>query len=266
MSPRDAAAATTYFAQRDAPEARSATSTPAGMTERGRLLATAGSRGLRVQACDNCHGPDGAGEPPAIPYLAGQGASYLMATLNAWRAGTRRNDAGMQMAVIARALTPEATVDVARYYSNLSAPPPESIEQVRSPPPRGQFVGREAEAVGTPDAGADSGIAGIRRLPAADLTTADPAKGHAILASGLHGCAACHSIPGIRGANGVVGPPLGGMAQRGFIAGQLPNRAAVLVAFLLDPPALVPSTGMPDTGLSREAALDIAAYLYTLEP
>jgi cytochrome c553 len=26
--------------------------------------------------CNNCHGPDGAGIPPAIPYLAGQYAQY----------------------------------------------------------------------------------------------------------------------------------------------------------------------------------------------
>ena len=119
--------------------------------------------------------------------------------------------------------------------------------------------------MGTSSAGANSAIAETRRLPAADLRTASPVRGQAILASGVHGCAACHSIPGVRGANGVVGPPLGSMAQRGFIAGQLPNRPDVLVAFLLDPPALVPSTGMPDTGLTREEALHIAAYLNTLE-
>ena len=62
----------------------------------------------------------------------------------------------------------------------------------------------------------------------------------------------------------MTGPPLDAMARRGFIAGQLPNRPEVLVAFLQDPPALVPRTGMPNTGLSREQALHIAAYLYTL--
>ena len=60
----------------------------------------------------------------------------------------------------------------------------------------------------------------------------DPARGRAILASGIHGCTACHAIPGIDTARGVVGPPLAGMAGRGLIAGQLPNRPGVLVAFL----------------------------------
>ena len=94
----------------------------------------------------------------------------------------------------------------------------------------------------------------------------DPARGRAIIASGVHGCAACHSIPGIRWPNGIVGPPLRGFSERGFIAGQLPNRPDVLVAFLQNPPAIVPQTGMPNVGLTTEQARDIAAYLYTLNP
>jgi cytochrome c1 len=56
------------------------------------------------------------------------------------------------------------------------------------------------------------------------------------------------------------------MARRALIAGQLPNRPDVLVAFLQDPASLVPATGMPDVRLSLEDARHIAAYLYTLEP
>ena len=93
----------------------------------------------------------------------------------------------------------------------------------------------------------------------------DPARGRAIIATGVHGCAACHTIPGIRFPAGIVGPPLGGLAQRGFIAGELPNRTDVLVAFLQNPPALVPQTGMPNVGLTLEQAQHIAAYLYSLE-
>jgi cytochrome c2 len=93
----------------------------------------------------------------------------------------------------------------------------------------------------------------------------DPARGQAILASGIHGCPACHAIPGVDTIKGVVGPPLAGLARRGSIAGQLPNRPGVLIAFLQDPPALVPETGMPDVGLTNEQARHVAAYLYTLE-
>lgn len=93
----------------------------------------------------------------------------------------------------------------------------------------------------------------------------DVARGRAIVASGEYGCAACHTIPDIRAPRGVVGPPLHGVAHRGLIAGRLPNTPAVLVAFLQNPPALAPETGMPNVGLSPEEARHVAAYLYTLE-
>jgi L-cysteine S-thiosulfotransferase len=94
----------------------------------------------------------------------------------------------------------------------------------------------------------------------------DPARGKAVVTGGQYGCTACHTVPGIQAPAGVVGPPLVGMARRAFIAGQLPNKPDVLVAFLQDPPSLVPETGMPDVRLGLQEARDIAAYLYTLEP
>lgn len=78
------------------------------------------------------------------------------------------------------------------------------------------------------------------------------------------GCGACHRIPGVRNARAMVGPPLDDYAQRGYIAGMLPNRPGNLVAWLRDPPAIRPGTAMPDLGLSEAQARDMAAYLYTL--
>ena len=93
----------------------------------------------------------------------------------------------------------------------------------------------------------------------------DAARGLALMAMGGFGCATCHAIPGVQAPKGVVGPPLGGMARRGFIAGQLPNKPGVMIAFLQNPPALVPQTGMPDVGLTTDEARHMAAYLYTLD-
>jgi cytochrome c1 len=93
----------------------------------------------------------------------------------------------------------------------------------------------------------------------------DATRGFALVATGAHGCQACHAVPGIRTPKGVAGPPLAGMARRGFIAGQLPNKPGLMVAFLQDPPALLPQTGMPNVGLTLDEARHIAAYLYTLE-
>ena len=78
------------------------------------------------------------------------------------------------------------------------------------------------------------------------------------------GCGTCHTIPGVTGADGKVGPPLVDFAERGFIAGELPNTAANLVRWILDPQDVEPGTAMPDLGLSRQAAADVAAFLYTL--
>jgi cytochrome c2 len=102
-------------------------------------------------------------------------------------------------------------------------------------------------------------------LDAKQVAGGDPARGLALMATGVHGCQACHAVPGIRTPKGVAGPPLAGMARRGFIAGQLPNKPGVMVAFLQNPPALVPTTGMPKVGLGLDEARHIAAYLYTLE-
>ena len=79
------------------------------------------------------------------------------------------------------------------------------------------------------------------------------------------GCGSCHMIPGIDGAQGLVGPPLDHMGKRIFIAGLLRNTPANMVTWLLDPQEIVPGNAMPDMGLSEEQARDITAYLYTLE-
>jgi cytochrome c2 len=107
---------------------------------------------------------------------------------------------------------------------------------------------------------------GTAAADAKQVPDGDPARGRAIVASGAQGCEACHAVPGMQAPRGVVGPPLGGMARRGFIAGQLPNKPEVLVAFLQNPAALVPETGMPDVRLGLAEARDVAAFLYTLEP
>jgi len=77
-------------------------------------------------------------------------------------------------------------------------------------------------------------------------------------------CGACHSIPGIPGAHGHVGPPLAGFARRIYIAGVLPNTPTNLVRWVINPPAIAPTTAMPVLGLTPHDARDVAAYLYTL--
>jgi cytochrome c2 len=91
----------------------------------------------------------------------------------------------------------------------------------------------------------------------------NPQRGKAVISAAQ--CGACHEIPGIVGADGRVGPPLGGFGDRTIIAGLLPNTPSNLVRWLRRPQAVKPGDAMPDTGLSPQQANDVAGYLYDLK-
>jgi cytochrome c1 len=80
-------------------------------------------------------------------------------------------------------------------------------------------------------------------------------------------CVGCHTIPGIPGATGTVGPNLAGIASRAKIAGgAVPNAGPDdLKKWILNPPALKPGTAMPNVGLTDDEATKIVAYLETLK-
>ena len=101
-------------------------------------------------------------------------------------------------------------------------------------------------------------------LPPPHLRVAggDPERG--AIAIAVYGCGGCHTIPGIRGARGTVGPPLTDFAVRGYVAGVRPNWPRHLVRWIVDPPAISPQTAMPALGVTEQESRDIAAYLYTL--
>jgi cytochrome c len=102
--------------------------------------------------------------------------------------------------------------------------------------------------------------------PAAVLEPGSPAAlGAQIIAT--KPCVGCHTIPGIPGANGQVGPNLAGVASRPKIAGgAVPNGGPDdLKKWILNPPALKPGTAMPNVGLTDDEATNIVAYLETLK-
>jgi cytochrome c553 len=86
LSPNDVADVAAYYAGVDAPFLP-LKAPDAALVKRGEVLAKVGSAERQIQACDNCHGPGGAGEPPAIPSLAGQYANYIAFTLREWQHG-----------------------------------------------------------------------------------------------------------------------------------------------------------------------------------
>jgi len=72
----------------------------------------------KAAACAGCHGANGVSSNPAWPSLAGQQKGYLVASLKAYRDGTRKNEV---MAGMAKGLS-DADVDaLASYYSNARA-------------------------------------------------------------------------------------------------------------------------------------------------
>jgi cytochrome c553 len=104
--------------------AKPASAAPVTGSARGETLATVGDNRLRVQACQNCHGPAGSGRAPFGAYLAGLHATYIKAELVAWREGKRHTDPSGAMAVIARHLSAADIDAVAAYYSSLPPPAP----------------------------------------------------------------------------------------------------------------------------------------------
>ena len=96
----------------------------------------------------------------------------------------------------------------------------------------------------------------------AHMVGGNPDRGPDLIRS--YGCGTCHTIAGVAGANGLVGPPLSGIAERSFIAGVLPNAPENMVRWIEDPKAVDSLTAMPVLGVSPADARDIASYLYTL--
>ena len=118
LSPGDIADVTAYFAGVTAPFLPLKVPDPA-LVQRGAELAKAG--GPDRLHCDNCHGPGGSGEPPVIPYLAGQYAHYIAFTLQMWQEGFRKNSPGA-MEVIAKELDDQNILAGAAYYQQATPP------------------------------------------------------------------------------------------------------------------------------------------------
>ena len=94
------------------------------------------------------------------------------------------------------------------------------------------------------------------------LTGGEPERGRVALRK--YGCQTCHTIPGVEGANGLVGPPLDRIGSRVYLAGRLENTPENMMRWIRDPQSIEPGTAMPDMQVSEGDGRDIAAYLYTL--
>jgi cytochrome c2 len=67
-----------------------------------------------------------------------------------------------------------------------------------------------------------------------------------------YGCAGFHTIPGVPGTQGRMGPPLGGVAVKS---------PGTLSQWIEAPRSIDPKTAMPVTGIFRAKARHVPAYL-----
>jgi cytochrome c553 len=84
-----------------------------------------------VSACQACHGDNGISRNPRVPNLAGQQQAYLAAQLQAFKAGTRHNDA---MQAIAGQLSDADIAGYAAYWSSHPAMPGDAHGQAAAGP------------------------------------------------------------------------------------------------------------------------------------
>ena len=116
LSDQDMQDVAAYFAaqQRQTGEA------DAGMVKQGEQIYRSGNKDENVPACLACHSPDGAGNfLMKVPALGGQHASYVVAQLQAYAAGTRTTDPNKIMETIAARLSPAEMQAVASYIEGL---------------------------------------------------------------------------------------------------------------------------------------------------
>jgi cytochrome c553 len=151
---------------------------PAAVLARGKLLANVGSDSLQVQACVNCHGPNGAGEAPDYPSLAGQHASYLTAVMAEWKSGARKTDPSGQMPLIAQRLGDQDVAALAAYYAAQNTTPASAQEgNVAAGTLARPAVAAAAGSAGPSAAGANTATSGSGTEQGAPLTGGNQGPG-----------------------------------------------------------------------------------------
>lgn len=84
------------------------------------LLVTKGDGKRTLPPCFVCHGSNGQGEKMDIPALAGQQEDYLIASLNAYKDGSRHNDIYSRMRLLSQQLSDAEIRELARYYQQMN--------------------------------------------------------------------------------------------------------------------------------------------------
>jgi len=120
LSADDMADVSAYFATMQAPFPALGIAADAALQNEGARLAANGIAARGVPACDSCHGADGAGQSPTIPYLGGQYGHYIAFELTMWQRGFRNNSPDAMM-LFAKQLDERDVAALAAHYQSLRA-------------------------------------------------------------------------------------------------------------------------------------------------
>ena len=123
--------------------AASASAQPKGDLEAGKKIAEAD--------CKRCHGVDGKSLAPAVPHLAGQRESYLLASLAEYQQGRRTHAA---LREIATRLDDAGKRNIAAYYASLPPVGPASVTAPVAPYEQGKAVSAQCAACHSEDGNA----------------------------------------------------------------------------------------------------------------
>ena len=110
LSDRDIDDLAAYYAS--LPKARTA---PTTYDESLPALVRVGAPLRNIAPCISCHG--GVDQKLGAPWIAGMPKDYLVAQLQAFRAGNRRNDSEVQMRNVVRSMTDAEIDDVSTFYA-----------------------------------------------------------------------------------------------------------------------------------------------------
>lgn len=80
-----------------------------------------------------------------------------------------------------------------------------------------------------------------------------------------YNCSSCHRIPGVVSAQNDVGPPLGDITRRSFIAGILKYSDENLIGWIRFPSEVDPKSAMPNLGVTETHAREMVAYFRSLQ-
>jgi cytochrome c553 len=123
LSPAERKAVAAYYASVSSAQAEEPKELNQVDVTLGAVVANEGHWSGDLPACQQCHGPFGQGVGKSFPRLSGQGYSYLLNQLKAWKEGKRSNDPLNLMTGVVSKLSDKEIEAVAAYFASLPASP-----------------------------------------------------------------------------------------------------------------------------------------------